>query len=187
MNLDDLAKMNKIDTMNMISEINALPDQIAIAIATAKKCSLPAWTGFENILIAGMGGSAIAGDLLAAYLSNICPIPILSHRDYDLPAWASKEKTLVIACSHSGNTEETLSTFEAANYLGCRIVAITTGGKLSERATDAGYPVWKFDHHGQPRSAVGFGFVLLISIIARLGLIPDPECELIAAASINAV
>ena len=178
MNLDDLKRIQQIDSMDMIDEIDHLPDQILKAIETAKKNTLPAWTGFENILISGMGGSAIAGDLLAAYLADICPLPILSHRDYGIPAWVSAKKTLIIACSHSGNTEETLSTFEAAKMLGCRIVAVTTGGKLAVDAKAAGYPVWIFDHKGQPRSAVGFGFVLLISILAKLGLVPDPEADL---------
>lgn len=177
-NLDDLNRMQQIDTMNMIYDIDHLPDQILQAIDTAKNNTLPAWTGFENILISGMGGSAIAGDLLAAYLADFCPLPILSHRDYGIPAWVSAEKTLVIASSHSGNTEETLSTFEAAKSLGCRIIAMTTGGKLAEVAKAAGYPVWIFDHKGQPRSAVGFGFVLLISILSRIGLIPDPVGDL---------
>ena len=178
MNLDDLKGIQQIDAMDMISEIDHLPDQILRAIETAQKNTLPAWTGFENILISGMGGSAIAGDLLAAYLADICPLPILSHRDYGIPAWVSAEKTLIIACSHSGNTEETLSTFEAAKKLGCRIVAVTTGGKLAADAKAAEFPVWIFDHKGQPRSAVGFGFVLLISILAKLGFIPDPEKDL---------
>jgi glucose/mannose-6-phosphate isomerase len=178
MNLDDLSRMQQIDSMDMINEIDHLPDQIQQAIDIARNNTLPAWTGFENILISGMGGSAIAGDLLAAYLADICPLPILSHRDYGIPAWVSAKKTLVIACSHSGNTEETLSTFEAAKTLGCRIVAVTTGGKLATGAKAAGFPVWTFEHKGQPRSAVGFGFVLLISILARLGLIPDPEQDL---------
>jgi glucose/mannose-6-phosphate isomerase len=184
MNLDNLVKMKQIDLMDMITEINNLPDQIESAIEIANKCSLPSWTGFENILIAGMGGSAIAGDLLTAYLSSTCPIPIISHRDYDLPAWAAKDKTLVIACSHSGNTEETISSFKAAVSLGCRIVVVTTGGKLAYMAGEAGLPVWKFDHLGQPRSAIGFGFVLLISILAKLGLVPDPVADLRAAAAL---
>ena len=149
--------------------------RLRLLLQIAKENTLPNWTGFENILISGMGGSAIAGDLLAAYLAKSCPLPIFSHRDYGIPAWVSAEKTLVIACSHSGNTEETLSTFEAAKTLGCRIVAVTTGGKLAAATKAAGFPVWIFNHTGQPRSAVGFGFVLLISILSKLGLIPNPE------------
>ena len=184
MNLDDLKEMRRIDSMNMIGDIDGLPDQIVTAIKIAKDNTLPNWTGFENILISGMGGSAIAGDLLAAYLAKSCPLPILSHRDYGIPAWVSAEKTLVIACSHSGNTEETLSTFEAAKTLGCRIVAVTTGGKLAAATKAAGFPVWIFNHTGQPRSAVGFGFVLLISILSKLGLIPNPEKDLLDAVSL---
>ena len=184
MNLDDIDAMRLIDKSNMIEEIDHLPDQIEKAIEAAKDFQLPAWSGFENILIAGMGGSAIAGDLLAACFADQCPVPIISHRDYDIPAWVSPEKTLVIACSHSGNTEETLSTFEAARSQGCKIVAVTTGGKLAAAAKDASFPVWLFHHKGQPRSAVGFGFVMISFILSRIGLIPDPEIELRRAAAI---
>jgi glucose/mannose-6-phosphate isomerase len=179
--------MRLIDRSNMIEEIDHLPGQIEKAIETAKDLQLPAWSGFENILIAGMGGSAIAGDLLAACIADKCTVPIISHRDYDIPAWVSPEKTLVITCSHSGNTEETLSTFEAARSLGCRIAAVTTGGKLAAATKDAGYPMWVFNHKGQPRSAVGFGFVLLSFILSRLGFINDPEKELRQAAALMRV
>lgn len=178
LDLDDLKTIAAIDKQSMITEIDQLPDQILSAIEIAAGNSLPNWTGFENILIAGLGGSAIAGDLLTAYVADTCSIPIISHRDYGLPAWVSAQKTLVIACSHSGNTEETLSTFEEAKNKKCKIIAVTTGGKLSVAAKSAGYPVWRFEHTGQPRSAVGFGFVLLISLLARLGLIPDPSEDL---------
>jgi glucose/mannose-6-phosphate isomerase len=129
-----------------------------------------------------MGGSAIGADLLAAYIAPHCPIPVVVHRNYDLPAWARGQETLAIASSHSGNTEETLSAFESALANGCCILAITTGGKLAERAAQSGIILWKFKHAGQPRAAVGYSFGLLLSIFSRLGLIPDPADELDAAA-----
>ena len=66
------------------------------------------------MLISGMGGSAIGADLLAGYIAPTCPIPVIVQRDYGLPAWAHGPETLVIASSHSGNTEETLEAFNAA-------------------------------------------------------------------------
>ncbi|NIQ93140.1 MAG: bifunctional phosphoglucose/phosphomannose isomerase, partial [Desulfuromonadales bacterium] len=86
--------------------------------------------------------------------------------------------TLVIASSHSGNTEETLSAFDLAFERGARVLAVTTGGTLAERAEEEGATVWRFDHDGQPRAGVGFSFGLLLAALARLDLIPDPESQI---------
>jgi glucose/mannose-6-phosphate isomerase len=87
----------------------------------------------------------------------------------------------VIASSHSGNTEETLEAFTSALENNCSLMAVTTGGKLAELAGQANIPVWKFEHKGQPRAAVGFSFGLLLAVFSRLGLIPDPAEELVEA------
>jgi len=108
------------------------------------------------VLVAGMGGSAIGPDLLAAYVAPTCPVPLIVHRDYDLPAWANGPRTLVISISHSGDTEETLSSFERAGRNGCLRLALTTGGALAQAATQAGAPLWTFVRQGQPRAAVDF-------------------------------
>jgi len=131
--------------------------------------------------VAGMGGSAIGADLLAAYLEPICPLPILIQRDYTLPAWADASSTLVVASSHSGNTEETLSVFSQAQERGCQILSICTGGELMRRSQAAGIPVIAFQHHGQPRAAVGYSFGILLGALHRLGLIPDQQAGLEAA------
>ena len=133
------------------------------------------------MLIAGMGGSAIGADLLTAYASPLCPLPIVVQRNYYLPAWAKGAETLVVASSHSGNTEETLAVFEMAVKSNCRILALCTGGKLAEAAKALHTPLWTFEHHGQPRAAVGYSFGMLLALFSRLGLIPDPADELSGA------
>jgi glucose/mannose-6-phosphate isomerase len=85
---------------------------------------------------------------------------------------------LVICSSHSGNTEETLDAYKAAKKAKCKILAISTGGKLAELARRDKTPLWIFDHTGQPRTAVGFSFGLLLAAAARLALIPNPAAEL---------
>ena len=120
-----------------------------------------------------MGGSAIGADLVSAAVMDTCPVPIFVHRDYSLPAFAKGPETLVICSSHSGNTEETLDSFETAVKNDCRVLAIATGGKLAEKAEEAGFPVWRFEHKGQPRAAVGYSFGLILGALSRLGLIPD--------------
>ncbi len=178
MNLDDLSLIRQIDTQNMLAEIDGLPDQLARAWALGATQPLPETGLLQRVVIAGMGGSAIGADLLAAYALDSCPLPVIVHRDYGLPAFADGPSTLVIASSHSGNTEETLDAFEAAVEAGCSLMAVCTGGELERRAAARGVPLWKFDHAGQPRAAVGFSFGLLLAAFARLGLLPDPADEL---------
>lgn len=178
MNLDDTIWFESVDKSNMLAEIDGLPDQLETAWKLGSQLELPSFSGINQVLVAGMGGSAIGADLLAAYIEPLSRIPLFVQRDYTLPAWATGSQTLVIASSHSGNTEETLSVFEQALQAGCQILVISTGGKLAENASSAGIPVWKFDHTGQPRAAVGFSFGLLLALFSRQGWIPDQASEI---------
>ncbi len=181
MNLDDSNSYSTIDKEKMINEIRDLPAQLQRAWEAGMQKPLPSYTGIERILIAGMGGSAIGADLISAYLSPVCEIPIVVHRNYGLPAWAKGQKTLVILSSHSGNTEETLSACRQAIENQCRLAAITTGGKLSELASEHNFPCWKFRHDGQPRAAVGYSFGMILAMLTRLNLLPNPEKDLLDA------
>jgi len=178
MNLDDLSLFKQLDKEDMLAQIDGLPDQLKAAWDLGQSLTLPDWTGIRQVIITGMGGSAIGADLVLAAVMDVCPVPIFVHRDYSLPAFAKGEETLVICSSHSGNTEETLDAFDSAVKNGCRVLVVSTGGKLSERAAAAGFPAWKFVHKGQPRAAVGFSFGLLISALSRLGLVPDVGADL---------
>ena len=136
------------------------------------------YSGVKQIIVAGMGGSAIGADLVKAYIAPTATISMEVHRDYNLPAWADGPDTLVIVSSHSGNTEETLSAMNTAIERGCRLLAISTGGKIADRARQAGTGLWVFQHKGQPRAAVGYSFALLLNVLYRLGFIPDPIVEI---------
>ena len=175
MNLDDLEYFKRLDTLNMLGEIDNLPDQLGFAYQLGLQHDLPDWKGFRQVVIAGMGGSAIGADLLASYCTSFAAIPVFVQRDYSLPLFARGEETLVICSSHSGNTEETLDAFEAARGAGCRIIVVSTGGELARRAREADIPFWTFEHAGQPRAAVGFSFGLLLAMFQRLGLLPDQK------------
>ncbi len=175
MNLDDLDRFKQLDTQNMLGEIDNLPDQLGYAYQLGLKHQLPDWKDFRQVVIAGMGGSAIGADLLVSYCASLSPISVSVHRDYDLPLFARGAETLVICSSHSGGTEETLSAFEAAHKAGCRIVAVCTGGELAKRAQENNISLWTFDHAGQARSAIGFSFGLLLGMFQRLGFIPDQK------------
>jgi glucose/mannose-6-phosphate isomerase len=183
MNLDDTTTIQQRDTLKMLAEIDNLPVQLETAWMLGQTFDVGHASSVtcKRVIISGMGGSAIGADLVAAYISSACPVPVFVHRDYGLPAWARGPETLFIASSHSGNTEETLDSFDAARQADCTLLAVCTGGELEARARAAGVPVWKFQHGGQPRAAVGFSFGLLLSAFVRLGFIPNKDQEFRAA------
>lgn len=181
MNLDDLDYFKKLDAQNMLGEIDGLPDQLQAAWDLSKTQPLPELGDIRSVVICGLGGSAIGADLVSAYVASSISLPVTVHRDYGLPAFAKGKQTLVICSSHSGNTEETLDSFETAVKNDCSIVAISTGGELAKRADEKKVPVWRFSHNGQPRAAVGFSFGLLLGLFVRLNFIADPSADLAEA------
>jgi glucose/mannose-6-phosphate isomerase len=184
MNLDDLELFKKIDAEDMLSHILSLPDQVEGAWKLGQSLPLGGDQTYRQILIAGMGGSAIGADMLAAFAAPVCRVPITVHRDYDLPAWATGKETLVILSSHSGDTEETISSFEAALKNDCSILAVTRGGKIGKLAGENKALQWNFVHNGQPRSAVGFNFMLPLAFLCRKGILPDATKDVAAAVAL---
>lgn len=176
--LDNYKDFRDVDPQNMLGEIDHLPDQLATAWALGQTYPLPAIETIEKVTIAGMGNAAFGADLLAAYATPICAVPVSIHRDYDLPAFARGSETLFIAVSHSGNTEETITALDAAIDAGCTIVVVSTGGELAKRATALNVPFWKFEHAGPPHAGVGHSFGLLLALFARLGLIPPEQADI---------
>lgn len=183
MNLDDLDRFRQLDPEGMLRKIDDLPAQLEQAWGLGQTLPLPSGPAPRQLVITGLGGSAIGADLLAAYAAPLCPIPITVWRDYDLPAWAAEPETLVIASSHSGNTEEVLGSFEKAGNAGASRLAVTTDGELAKQAEQAGVPVWRFPNEGPPRTAVGYSFGLLLALLARLTLAPDASREVAGAAA----
>lgn len=178
MNLDDNEHLRAVDAHDMLSKIDGLAGQLRAAWDVGMQSDLPAWQGIRQVVLAGVGGSAIGADLLASCITPVCPVVVQVHRNYGLPAWARGVETLAILCSYSGETEETLSALRAAAENGCRILAITTGGRLALQAQALGGAVWTLAHAGPPRAAVGYAFGLLLAAFTRLGLIPDLYAEL---------
>lgn len=175
--LDQPERFAELDPGKMLGEIDALPQYLQRAWELGQSFELPEGAHPQQIVIAGMGGSAIGGDLAAAYAAPHASLPITVWRNYDLPGYVD-ERTLVIASSHSGNTEETLSAFDRAVGTGAQLLAITTGGELGHRADAVSAPVWRFEHRGQPRAAVGFSFGLLLAALDKLGQLPAANDEL---------
>jgi glucose/mannose-6-phosphate isomerase len=168
------------DPQDMRSHIQELPAQLEAGWELGLRQPTPKARP-ALVLLAGMGGSAIGADLVAAYAGPDLPVPVIVWRGYDLPAYVGSE-TLVVLSSHSGNTEETLSSYEAARRLGASMLAITTGGELAKRCERDGVPLWRFEHRGQPRAAVGFSFALQLAALHRCGLAADAGEEIRMAA-----
>jgi glucose/mannose-6-phosphate isomerase len=134
--LDDLPRFKSLDPQDMLGQINGLPDQLRSAWDLSQMQPLefadsvrPSASEVRQVVISGMGGSAIGADLVAAAVMDSCPVPLIVHRDYGLPAFAKGAETLVICSSHSGNTEETLDSFEIAVRNGCQRVGDQHGWK----------------------------------------------------------
>lgn len=177
MNLDSHDQFSSIDIEDMLTHIASLPDQLQRAWDLGLTLPLPAMTAVKSVVIAGMGGSAIGADLLASFLSDRVTIPVMVQRDYGLPTYVFGKETLVVISSHSGDTEESLSAFEAACRSNCQVMVITTGGKILADAQSAHVPAWVFVHDGQPRSALGYTFGLLLALFVRLGLVSDLSAD----------
>ncbi len=124
----------------------------------------------ENIVLAGMGGSALAASLFASWPGVSVPFEVV--RDYTLPTYIGP-KTLFIASSYSGNTEETLAALEQAEAKNCQIAVIAAGGKLAERAAEKNYPLYKIPEGFQPRMAVFYNFAALVQLMTNVGLLEE--------------
>jgi len=171
--------MNSYDKSGMIARIDDFPNQIRAAWGLVMEAELGPIDpdDIAGVAVLGMGGSAIGGDLVAGLVAGDCQVPVIVHRNYDLPAWVN-QTSLVIASSYSGGTEETLSGWKAAGQAGARRIAITTGGVLAESARNEGTDLITFDYKAQPRAALGYSFTLLLGLLHRLDLIHNPESEL---------
>ncbi len=128
----------------------------------------------KNIVISGLGGSAIGGELLTDFLSDELSIPVSINRNYGLPNFAN-ENTLVIASSYSGNTEETLDAANTALKRGSKIICVTTGGKLYDFAEENNLPVFVMQSGFQPRYALYSSFFALLKVFQTLGLIENQD------------
>lgn len=132
---------------------------------------------YRNIVVSGMGGSAIGGDILRTYSLKRASLPVIVNRDYDVPNFID-ERTLFFAISYSGNTEETLSSYEQAKNKGAAIVCITSGGTLAQKALQDGYGVIRIPSGFVPRAATGYLFAPLVLFLEKLGLLKEVKEEI---------
>ena len=170
-----------VDSTGQLADVLSLGDHLRDALWRVESAGLAPGDSPGGIVVAGMGGSAIGGSLARAALGDRASRPIRVWRDYGLPASATPDTT-VLCCSYSGETEETLASYEAAGALGTRRIVCTTGGALAAQAREDGVPVIPLPGGFQPRAAVGYGLVVALEIAALAGAAEHVRTEIDVAA-----
>jgi glucose/mannose-6-phosphate isomerase len=169
--LDDPVVRQRVDPSDMLSRIEGLPDHCEQGWSATASLELPRTdASTQQVLVLGMGGSAIAGDILRTLAERDGKRPVRVVRGYRLPSDVG-EGSLVVACSHSGNTAETLTLLSQALDRRLPIVAVTTGGELAEIANARGFPLCTYAFAGEPRSALGFQLMALVRIAELSGVL----------------
>jgi len=177
---------SELDNANMIELLEEFPQKMRDALRLGEEISIPtdflpnpvpapapasaSAQNFKNIVVLGMGGSAIGGDLLSNYLADELSIPIVVIRGYDIPKFVD-ENSLVFAVSYSGNTEETLSASKKCLEAKARVITLTSGGKIAALSQENNFPVIKVPVGIQPRAAISYLFFPILKALERLGLV----------------
>lgn len=185
--LNDAAAIRATDTQGMLDWQATYPRQFREGRALAQTLSLPALPPdpHEVVVLGTGGGSAASAALLRSYLFHRCRVPIHLVQGYNVPAYVDRN-SVVIAVSHSGKTEEILSSFRQALDRGATCLALGAGGPLRDMAVAAGAPYLEVPGGMMPRVALGYIFAPILTLLARWGLTPDPEEELAEATALLA-
>jgi glucose/mannose-6-phosphate isomerase len=174
--------IKKYDKSNMFDVLKNFHLQVKDALRIAGKYNTKNFNtkGIKNIIITGLGGSAIGGDLFRSYTQYEMKIPVTVNRNYTLPKFADS-RTLVIVSSYSGNTEETVSAYKQAIETKCRIICITSGGAVKKIAGKKKHNCIIIPGGLQPRCALGYSFFTLLTLFIKLGFIKDRQKEILEA------
>lgn len=170
MNLQEM--ITKQDPANQFKVLSDSYQQVEYAWKNNFDVSSINTSKIKNIILTGLGGSAIGGELIQNYLRTELNYPYAVNRNYELPLYANEE-TLVIASSYSGNTEETISALNQAIKNKCQIVCVSTGGKIEQIAKENNIPFGKLLSGYQPRFALWINFFTLLKTLHSLKLVPS--------------
>lgn len=179
--LDSRSEIAALDVMNALGSIEQLGSQVQQIWEDSKSLQFDdSYKQIRNVVVAGMGGSALGTHVIQTVFKDELHIPVLVVPDYELPSFVNSE-TLVIASSYSGTTEETLAAVEDAKKKGAKIAGITSGGKLAEFLRANNYPAIVFDTAfnpcNSPRMALGYSVFGQIALFAQAGLLKITEVE----------
>jgi len=175
--LDTPRDLRQMDPSGMLRLVGEMPQHIekAVVISSSLPIGKPG-SGFKEVVVGGMGGSAIAGDVLKTVMEESGEVPCTVVREYVAPRFFRRE-TLLFCSSYSGNTEETLSLYEDAKKRGAGIICVGSGGELQRRALVDGLPFLKMEEGLPPRAAIGFSFFMLHNVLQRMSLLPGEQGE----------
>ena len=172
----DNNKIKEIDKAGYINDLEEFPQHITAGYELADKVNITK-KNIDKIIVSGMGGSAIPGDVLKTYMKYNSKTPVFINRNYKLPTFADKN-TLLFVISYSGNTEETIEVFREGLRKGCQIVAITSGGKIKELAVLHKKPLVEVPSKKQPRAMIGYLFFPMLRILMSYNIIRNAKKEI---------
>ncbi|MDT3698890.1 MAG: bifunctional phosphoglucose/phosphomannose isomerase [Thermincola sp.] len=176
--LNNLDAILANDPGRMLEALRNLPEQCQEALEIGRKVNIPAgYAEISNIVVTGLGGSAIGGDFLRLFVGDRIGVPVIINRDYTLPKFIDA-KTLIFTVSYSGNTEETLSAYAEAREKGAKIVALTNGGQLRQLAEADGMPVIVVPAGISPRAATGYLLIPTLAVLESISLINDLDNQI---------
>jgi glucose/mannose-6-phosphate isomerase len=169
--LDNVEELGQIDASGMLTVVEWFPQQVREALEIGgRDVNLPTSEGLRAVVILGMGGSGISGDVTSALVADSLPVPVIPVKGYGLPALVGPD-TLVFAVSYSGNTEETLECLDEALNRGARAVVVSSGGRIAEIAEERGLPLFLVPPGLQPRASIGYLSVPILSAMERMGMV----------------
>ena len=185
--LDDQEAIAKLDSLGVLASVEGFATQIERGWSLGSTVAgLPDAAGLDSVVVLGMGGSAAAGDVVLAVTEDRSPVPMVVHKGYGpLPEWVGRN-SLVIGISYSGNTEETLASFQEAHGRGARLVSIASGGSLRAMSNEFGAAHIEIPGGTQPRAALGYLALPLLAVLERVGLVPAFEDDVAAASALIA-
>jgi glucose/mannose-6-phosphate isomerase len=170
--LNDVGSLRALDAGDMLGAIASLPRHARDGYAAGVSAEgLVSADGVSAVTFCGMGGSAVAGDVLRSLFRGRLIVPVDVNRSPELPAYAGPH-TLVVLSSYSGNTAETLACFDEAVARGCRVLPITSGGLLADRAGELGLGSVRIPGGYMPRAALGYLALSLLGAMESVGLLP---------------
>lgn len=174
--LDDAEALRAADPSSMLGAASALGADAAASYASGTGTAVARLEDVASIVVCGMGGSAVAGDVLKHAFRDRLRVPVEVNRSHGLPAYAGPS-TLVVVSSYSGETSETLSAFEDALARGRTVLAITSGGTLAARCEELELPVAQVPGGGQPRAALGHLAFAMLGALETAGVLPSLAAE----------
>lgn len=172
------------DSLGFLEAVRGLPEQLTAAHEAAGQgidaAALPEADEVDHVVVMGMGGSGIAGNVLASVVTGAMPVPVVVLKQYRTPAFVGP-RSLVFAVSYSGGTEETISMTRGALHAGARVVGVCAGGELGDLVRNEGGIVVPCPSGYMPRAALGALVAPLFVTLSKMRLLPEAHALLVRA------